>query len=395
MKRISMLLIAALTACDRTADAPIGDLSSLTSPAAPASAEPNLAADAEGIYLTWIEKQPDTTHVLRMATLQDSAFGAAHTIASGRNWFVNWADFPMLTRLQDGTLAAHWLERNGPGKYAYGVRLALSHDHGATWSKPIVPHRDSSESEHGFVSLFDHAQQLGAIWLDGRDYALRKAAGQEGGEMQLRFTNASGTGVLADEHIIDPRTCDCCQTSAALTTNGPIVAYRDRSPEEIRDIYVARWLNDKWTEGKPVHADNWKVNFCPVNGPAVAADGDNVAIAWFTAADSIPQVKLAFSSDAGATFGAPVRIDLGRPLGRVDIALIKPGEALVSWLENSNVYVRRVKGTKLSEPALVTSTSNERSSGFPQMIVQGKRVVFAWTEAGTPSQVRVSTASLQ
>ena len=53
-----------------------------------------------------------------------------------------------------------------------------------------------------------------------------------------------------------------------MTADGPLVAFRDRSNQEIRDIHVARVEQGKWTEAVPVHADNWRIEACPVNGPA-------------------------------------------------------------------------------------------------------------------------------
>ena len=89
------------------------------------------------------------------------------------------------------------------------------------------------------------------------------------------------------------------QTAAAVTAEGPIVAYRDRSEGEIRDIYISRLAGGTWSEPAPVHRDNWKIAACPVNGPALSANGRQVAIAWFTAQGEEGHVFAAFSSDPG------------------------------------------------------------------------------------------------
>jgi hypothetical protein len=199
---------------------------------------------------------------------------------------------------------------------------------------------------------------------------------------------------------LDDRTCDCCQNAAAMTAAGPIVAYRNRSPEEIRDIYVTRRVNGKWIAGRPVHADNWKISACPVNGPALAASGSDVALAWFTAAGDTARVNVAFSRDAGGAFGAPVRVDGGAPAGRVDVVMLPDRSALVSWIERTSgdtaaVRVRRVgRDGKLGAPVTVASSSAARASGFPRMVVSGSDVVFAWTEPGKPSAVRVARAAM-
>ena len=39
---------------------------------------------------------------------------------------------------------------------------------------------------------------------------------------------------------IDARVCDCCQTDAAMTSEGAVLIYRDRSDDEIRDLLRRR-----------------------------------------------------------------------------------------------------------------------------------------------------------
>jgi hypothetical protein len=394
--------LAVVWGCQRgAADEPaLTGLMQIPSPATSSAGEPNLARLNDGtVLISWIELQPDSTHALRFATWKDGVVGAPRTIASGGNWFVNWADFPMIAALADGTLAAHWLQRSGKGRYAYDVMLSWSRDNGATWSAPVRPHRDSTQAEHGFVSIFPAGENFGVVWLDGRKHAAAAARGSEdGAEMTVRYTTLSAQGVLGAESEVDGRACDCCQTSVALTSAGPLLAYRDRTANEIRDINVSRYVNGRWTEGKPVQADNWHVTYCPVNGPSVVAAGKRVALAWYTAANDSPRVYVAFSNDAGATFARGVRVDDGTPLGRVDVQLAAAG-ALVSWLERTEggaaIRVRRVTEDGRRGPSeTVSSASPERPSGFPQMILTNNNVIFAWTEPGKPAALRVATAGL-
>jgi hypothetical protein len=299
--------------------------------------------------------------------------------------------------MEDGRLVAHWLQKTGPGTYAYGVRVSQSSDGGATWSEPLIPHRDSSDTEHGFVTVWSEGPDVGAVWLDGRKY--NTAGHSPSNEMMVMTTTIAPDGRLGAETPLDERACDCCQTAVAITSRGPVVAYRDRSADEIRDIYVARRVNDRWTTPVPVHADGWKIAACPVNGPAIAATDERVALAWFTSANDSAKVKIAFSSDAGATFAAPVRVDEGQPAGRVDVALLRDGSALVSWIERTGgdtaeVRVRRVPADGTPAPAITVATSSAaRASGFPRMIIRGGDAIFAWTEPGKPSAIRLAKLS--
>ena len=375
------------------------------SPATGDSREPEMTTTPDGrIILNWVEKLDGKRHALRAAIRDRSGWSKPMTVAEGDNWFVNWADFPSVTALNDGTLAAHWLVKSGSGTYAYNVNIALSKDAGQTWTKPIVPHLDNTETEHGFVSLIPLRDgRLGALWLDGRNMKNMK---DDHGEdkplpvsMTLRYASIDANGRLAEEAELDERVCECCQTSAALSSDGVIAVYRDRSHGEVRDIYSVRQASGTWVRPQLVYPDNWEINGCPVNGPAIAASGRNVAIAWFTGVLNKPSVKIAFSQDAGATFGAPILVDDGETQGRVDVLLLPDNSALVCWLsgnaDGGAIKVRRVASDgSVGPPAVIAHTDISRSSGFPRMALLGNEVHFAWTEFGKPSKVRTAVADI-
>ena len=400
MKAVSALFVACFVALflglnnqrnSLEAAAPAPD--SLPSPTGPGAAEPSLAVAPDGrLYLSWLEPT-SAGHALRLSAFDGSRWSEARTVRTGRDFFVNWADFPSVSALGKGQLAAHWLQRTGGATYAYGVRIAFSKDDGRTWSDPMIPHRDTSPQEHGFVSMWREGTLLGAAWLDGRKY---KPGRHPTNEMTVQSTMIGPDGKPGAEFELDGRVCDCCQTSSALTSKGPIVVYRDRSPDEIRDMYVVRRVNGRWTAPVPVHNDGWKVSYCPVNGPNVDARGDRVAVTWFTAANETPRVNMAFSTNAGESFSAPIRIDEGNPAGRVDVALLADGDALVSWVERTGgdtaaIRVRRVaRDGKPSTPVTLATSTAARASGFPRMAIVRDDVMFAWTVPGRPSSVRVA-----
>jgi hypothetical protein len=353
--------------------------------------------------MSWVEKVNDKRYALRTAAMDRNGWSIVRTVAEGDNWFINWADFPSVIALKDGTLAAHWLVKSGTATYAYDVNISQSKDAGRTWTKPIVPHTDNTQTEHGFVSLLPLTDgRLGAIWLDGRNLKNMKESSEHTPapeSMTLRYATLDASGKLADEKELDERVCECCQTSAAITNAGPIVVYRDRSANEVRDIYVVREVNGAWTTPQPVFADNWQVNGCPVNGPAIAADGARVAVAWFTGAENTSRVKLAFSQDGGATFSQPAIVDEGETVGRVDTLLLQDGSALVCWLSGNTaraeIKVRRVRPDGAVGPAaVIAQTDISRSSGFPRMARLGDQIHFAWTEFGTPSHIRTAALRL-
>ena len=375
------------------------------SPTAGDSREPELVTTPDArIILSWVEKIGDERYALRMATKDQTKWGEPRTVAQGHNWFVNWADFPSVIGLTDGSLAAHWLVKSGVGTYAYNVNIALSKDGGKTWTKPIVPHLDNTQTEHGFVSLLPLSNgRVGAVWLDGRNMKGIKDEHNEARplpvSMTLRYATVDGNGKISEDAELDERVCECCQTSAAITRNGVIAVYRDRSQDETRDTYAVRHNGTGWASPQPVYRDNWQINGCPVNGPSVAADDQHVAVAWYTGVGGTPHVKVAFSTDAGNTFGTPIQVDDGETQGRVDVLLLPDKSALVCWLsgtpESGEIKVRRVQANgSLGSPAVIAQTDISRSSGFPRMARLGDEVFFAWTEFGKPSRIRVATSDI-
>ena len=354
----------------------------LSSPAQSPSGEPYLFTDDKGTtYLSWVEKSENKS-IFKYAMLKGDQWSEPLVIASGNNWFVNWADYPMIaTNGQE--FVAHYLEKSGESTYAYDVKLTSSKDYGKTWSESAILHNDGKQAEHGFVSILSYKENFFVAWLDGRNTAMEGMDHHEGhhGEMSVRAALLDKNGKKINEWELDKRVCDCCQTSAAITDNGPIVVYRDRSDEEVRDMSIVRLIDGQWTAPKSIHSDNWKIAGCPVNGPRVVAKGNIVAVAWFSMPKSESEVNVIFSKDGGATFSQPVRVDEGSAIGRVDVVMLDDVNAMVSWMEGATIKAMKVNinGTK-ETPIIIASSSDSRSSGFPQMTKSKDRLIFAWTD---------------
>lgn len=370
----------------------------MASPAPPGAAEPFLAAGGGRVHLSWLARNGEQV-TFAYATHAQGAWSEPHTITAGPGMFANWADFPSFVPLTDGTFAAHWLEKHGAAKYAYDVAVTRSLD-GVNWSAPSHPHRDGAAAEHGFVSIVPEMLGGGTcIWLDGREYE-GKEEGAPGVQMQLRAATFLPNGEWSEESVLDPRVCDCCQTAAVRTARGVLVAYRDRSDQEIRDISLLRRDGDTWSAPYALGSEGWEIQGCPVNGPALSAVGDRVAAAWFTMARDTAQVRVAFSDDGGANFSRPVRVDEGGTSGRVDVLVLPNGDALVLWLAanaqgKTEIRARCVRADLQLDPSFVVAeTSAERASGFPHVVHSDGALYFAWTETGDPSTVRLARLPL-
>ena len=356
-----------------------------TGPAAPVRLDPpaakgalafRLAPGREGTaLLSWLEPVAADRHRLRVSRLRGGRWTEPATVAEGEGFFANWADTPAVAEAASGGLVATWLEKLGAGTYAYGIAWASSSDGGGTWKRGGWLHADRSPTEHGFVALAPTGGGVRAIWLDG-------ARTHDGGAMALRTALVEG-GRVSGERELDDRVCDCCSTAAVDAAAGVVVAYRDRSAQEVRDIALRLVAPSGEARPVPLAADRWTIPGCPVNGPALAARGRIVALAWFTGEGERPRVRAALSSDGGASFSTPVLVDGERPWGRVDVAL-DGGGAVVSWLgggeERAPVRLARLSARGAGRPLTVATTAAARASGMPRLIALGDRFLVAWRE---------------
>jgi hypothetical protein len=354
--------------------------------------------------LSWLEPDGDG-HSLRYSVLLGATWSAPIAVARGDNWFVNWADFPSVVPVSGTLWAAHWLVRQPAGGYAYDVHLTLSTDGGQTWSDPVIPHDDGTPTEHGFVTIFPQPSGIGLVWLDGRNMANEMPAEQATQGMTLRSATYSTALAIGDEAVVDGLICDCCQTDVAITDDGPVAVYRNRTADETRDIFTTRLVDGKWQSGHPVADDQWHIGGCPVNGPVIEADGEQVAVAWFTAANEEPKVRLARSRNHGGTFSAPVDVAVTDTYGRVGLAMLDGGDVAVSWLcklstDRAQVCLRLVSAENAVGPVLVLSGDQKVSPlSVPQLARSGEYVVAAWTvqdnDRTSVASRRLSIRSLQ
>ena len=371
------------------------------------SSEPHLTSAPGGAVLSWIEGQEGEA-TIRFAERDVEGWTAPRTVRMGEGWFRSYADMPAVYRLSTGTLVATWLPATELLFEAYDVALAYSDDDGETWSPPFSPHDDGTITQHGFVSLLERPEGgVDLVWLDGRQQELDLES-PDGGAMSLRYAAFDQAWTQTADVLIDDRTCECCPTALARTSAGLVAVFRDRSPDEVRDIAVARMIDGAWTPAARVVEDDWRINACPVNGPSADAAGARLVVTGFTAGGVTPESWLAFSDDNGATFDAPVRLDDGNALGRTGVTLLPDGSAVAVWLEavgrRTQVRVRRVTREGTLGPVTVVAGEEEAfPTGYPRLALDGDTLVVAWTESTPPSsdggrpgiRVRVAEAMLR
>lgn len=370
-------------------------------PTTAGAAQPDLSVGPDGrLLLSFVRRIGDRNALQYAAYLGDDTWESApKTIVIGRTLTANWANTPHIVMTDDNALWAHWLQTppNAASPHASDVMLTRSPDNGVHWSAPVAVNDDATATEHGFVSMWPASQDaIGIAWLDGRKTAgaghdhgangAKKEGDKQAGEMTVRGARFDGALQRSGEAEIDASTCDCCGTDAALTDAGPLLVYRDRSKDEIRDIAATHLRAGKWDAPRPIHADGWKMAGCPLNGPSVAAWGKDVAVAWYTAPGDKPMLRLARSGDGGNTFGAPIDVDQGAALqGRVDVA--KDGDSTwLVWLredtKGQTVHLARYpnNGGAKQETDLAKLAARGRGTGFPKIAVRNGVAFVVWTD---------------
>lgn len=355
----------------------------INAPAVGESSLPYLFSNGDNTLMSWVEKSGDSLVKLKYTNLVDGEWKEPIEIIGGNDWFVNWADFPLIAE-NNGHLFSHVLKKSSSATFSYDIKLNVLPKGQSRWTTNLPLHNDSTATEHGFVTALPiKSDSFFVTWLDGRNTVSN--GHEHGGAMNIRAAEVSSNGEINAESLLDDRTCDCCQTTAAITSNGPVVLYRDRSEDETRDISIVRMVNGSWTDPKAIYNDNWKIKGCPVNGPKADALNNNLVVAWFTAADNQPKVNVTFSADGGENFDTPIPISETDAMGRVDVLLMNHENAIVSWMEivENEAQLKAVKvhkSGKKSIPVVISRLDSSRKTGFPQMELVGDKVYFAWTD---------------
>ena len=347
------------------------------------SLAPNLCSFGNHFALSWIERNKDGEAKLQMATWNGSEFDEIRLIAKSKEMFANWADIPSLVKAPSGDLYAHWLNRIGNETYAYGIQIERSIDHGKSWQSLGWLHNDTSATEHGFVSLIPEDRHVRAFWLDGRQ--MKKPTGK----MMLRTAILDGNKIKS-ENMLDDDVCTCCPTAAIQLPSGSAVVYRDRLPQEIRDISLVHLKNDGWSKPSRIQKDNWVMPGCPVNGPSIATNGNIIAVSRFTVIKNKAKIILKLFKDGQVKSGKEIILDENVPVGRC-VTVCSKDSVYNIWIGvDKNQSVLRMAEVslfgKIKRKMTLVPIDEDRSSGMPRAIFINNYLWVSWTDS---NQVRL------
>ncbi|MCW5893546.1 MAG: hypothetical protein KIT14_23775 [bacterium] len=257
------------------------------------------------------------------------------------------------------------------------VFLAVGKHGGARFGAPIRVSGNARGSVHEtFPAIAVRGKRVAVVWQEFAD-----GRSDDRGRIMLRWLDARGRAKGAAVRVDDDDTAGKWLPAIAFAGTTPVVTWideRDPGPEgeAFEHVYVARAVaNDRFApavrvdQGAPVplstHQDNkW--------APTIAAAGRQVWIAWVDFRSNNWDVYLARSDDAGATFGANVRLDDFPAYERIhdtpSVVADGQGRVVVGW---TDVRARE------ADPNLFAAVSTDAGATFAANVqIDDSRVDF-------------------
>jgi len=248
------------------------------------------SADSHGnLILSWSE-EIDTlkTTILRFKifNVTTNKFSKAITVAPSKGMQAHHESMAKVAMNSEGILYAVFRieDKNPIRRFAGSIYYSISEDQGNNWSEKIKLVEEEGAVSQSFydVELLPDGE-LGLCWLDSRKLEKDKDGST------LYFAKSSSSQGFIDEKPIAGSTCQCCRTDIFVGTNNTInVAFRNITEGSIRDMYrtASKDNGETFSSPVPMGKDNWKIDGCPHTGPSFANNSKELAVTWFTGADS-------------------------------------------------------------------------------------------------------------
>jgi len=195
-----------------------------------------------------------------------------------------------------------------PKPYTGNIRFVRSTDGGKSFSAPITVHANRDVITHRFDSMIvDGEGRVYVAWIDKRDEEAAQARKQAyaGAAIYYAVSDDGGATFQGDYKIAD-HSCECCRIALALDPKGrPVAMWRHVFKPNIRDHAMVRLTPDgKVAAPTRVTFDNWHIDACPHQGPALAYGPGGVRHqVWFSVHGEEGGVFYASSAS-----GKPVRL---------------------------------------------------------------------------------------
>ena len=314
-------------------------------------------------------------------------------------------------------------------KAPVGTRLlsARSDDGGKSFTSAVrVPGSDAS-GNRGWESIATTGDGgVVSVWLDHRELATgptgsasmnhaehqHLASGQKPADgvarAQLSRLMFARLGERDSARALTGGVCYCCKTAIATDSSGGVyAAWRHVYEGNVRDLAFTKSSDGGRTFASPVRVsnDNWVLDGCPENGPAmIVDDAKRIHVVWPTlvpgaTAASEPTMALFYAtSQDGRRFTPRQRIPTQGVPRHPQITLAPDGKVVAVWDEQA-------RGTRTVAVARGTVDVNGTAHFVRQPIGDGTRgeypviasvndgTVVAWT-SGSAGQTRIRTQRL-
>lgn len=326
-------------------------------------------------------------------------------------------------RAKQPTVVVLWTAKSSSGTRLVSAR---STDGGRSFgAAQSVPGSDASGNRGWEAMAIGATGDPVAVWLDHRDVPARPAntgtsGGHQHGSMPQQGDGAARAQLsqiffarlndAASARAIAPGVCYCCKTSVATGASGSIVAaWRHVYPGNIRDIAFAKSSDGGRTFSPPIRVseDNWELNGCPENGPAVAIDqSDAVHIVWPTLVrDPKGNERLALFyavTRDGRQFTKRQEIPTEGVPRHPQIVVGLTGRIAVGWDEQLSgarrIGIARAAIDYRNPVRFIRESVTEEAGAYPAIAAVGSDVLVAWTSGSAEDsvlRVRRHTAALE
>jgi hypothetical protein len=316
-------------------------------------------------------------------------------------------------------IAILWTSRSQAGTE---VKLSRSHNGGRTFNPPVALQSPSAAGDRGWPSLaLDDQGSAHAIWLDHRGLAAhgsggghaahRAGAAMDGVAMAQRsslfYSPARASASM--ERELAKGVCYCCKTALAVGARGELyAAWRHVYPGNFRDIAftVSRDRGQTFAPPVRVSEDEWAINACPDDGPAIGVDKHGtIHIVWRTLVGGAnPEGALFYASTRdGRTFTPRVRIPTLGSLNPTHPQLVvdRAGRIVVAWdeaVERRRVAAAReliLNAARKVDFAPVVTLSADEAATYPALAATDRGLLAVWTSGGDASVIQARTIQLQ
>lgn len=345
---------------------------------------PSATFDPNGrLWLVW--SQAGRVYVSHSGDLGKS-FSAPSTVnAVAEPVEANGEARPKIVVTKAGAVYVSWTKKLSQ-HHAGHIRFSRSLDGGKTFTQPVQVNSDSAEITHRFDSMaVNNRDYIYIAWIDGRDKAEAEQAGRpfDGASLYYSYSSDGGRSFHAEKKITD-HVCECCRVILKIDPKQmPVVIWRHVFDGQIRDPALSQFAaKDKPGPVERISADNWKIDGCPHQGPALSiAPKGAYFMTWFTGAETHKGLFFSSSFDQGKTFSAPHPFGNPTQSSHPDILADEQSVHIV-WKDSNGKNTILLEqnswdaGQTWSKPRIVAETDN--TSDHPFLLGFKGRHYVAW-----------------